>query len=271
MKPKVEEYYYNEKSKTYDAQFDTLYFKVYDAITWKYLEPYVPTTPESLVLDAAGGTGKWAIPLGKKGCKVVLMDLSEGMLNVARKKIKDCDLEDRIVIRKGDITKLDYPTETFDLILCEHALFIFPNPEIVIKELVRVLKRNCPLIISAQNKYVMALGFVPEEFDKCIDMLSDRYFFTLRLKNKQDERPGMIVHLITPDEFKKLLEKNGLRVEKIIGKCMTMPLRIAPDVYFRTDYSDDLFDKILRIELTLCEKPDALGLAGHLQAIAYKL
>lgn len=62
--------HYNEKSKTYDAQFDALYFKVYDVITWKYTEPYVPTDPQSLVLDAGGGTGRWSIPIAKKGCKV---------------------------------------------------------------------------------------------------------------------------------------------------------------------------------------------------------
>jgi len=261
--------YYNDQSKTYDAQFDTLYFRVYDAITWKYLEPYVPTNPKALVLDAAGGTGRWSIPMSEKGCKVVLVDTSEGMLNIARKKIAEAGLEDNVIIRKGDITKLDYPAETFDLILCEHALFVFPNPEIVIKELARVLKRNCPLIISAQNKYVMALSYVPEEFDKSKDLLSNRYSFKLKSKNKPWHR-GITVHLVTPNEFKKLLEENGLRVEKIIGKCVTMPLRIAPEVYFKADYSRELFDKVLSIEMAFCEKPDALGLAGHLQATAFK-
>lgn len=35
--------YYDEKSKSYDETFSILYFRVFDAITWKYLEPYVPT------------------------------------------------------------------------------------------------------------------------------------------------------------------------------------------------------------------------------------
>jgi len=37
------ESYYDKKSESYDEIFSTLYFKVYDAITWKYLEPHVPT------------------------------------------------------------------------------------------------------------------------------------------------------------------------------------------------------------------------------------
>jgi len=38
----------------------------------------------------------------------------------------------------------------------------------------------------------------------------------------------------------------------------------------KKEYSEDLFSKILQFELALCEKPDALALAGHMQAIAYK-
>jgi ubiquinone/menaquinone biosynthesis C-methylase UbiE len=51
-----------------------LYYKIYDAITWKYIEPYVPIDPDALVLDAGGGTGRWAIRMARKGCKVILVD-----------------------------------------------------------------------------------------------------------------------------------------------------------------------------------------------------
>jgi len=67
-----------------------------------------------------------------------------------------------------------------------------------------------------------------------------------------------------------LLERNGFRVEKIIGKGVTMPLRISKELFVKKEYSEDLFNKILQFELALCEKNDALALAGHLQAIAYK-
>ena len=266
------EKYYNEKSSSYDLGFDNLYFKVSDTITWKYLEPYLPSDSDALVLDAAGGTGRWAIPIARKGCKVVLLDLSERMLNIAKKNIAKYNLQDRVSLKQGDITKLVYRNETFDLVFCEHALFLFSNPDIVIKELVRVLKRKHPLVISAQNKYPMALQFIPEELDKATDLLYGKYSFSLMLKDERGNMHlGPKVNVITPEEFKRLLERNELKIEKIIGKGITMPLRINPDVYLNTNYSKDLFERILQIELALCEKPDALGLAGHLQAIAYKL
>jgi ubiquinone/menaquinone biosynthesis C-methylase UbiE len=67
---KAVESYYGKKSGNYEV-FCTLYFRVYDAVTWKYLEPYVPTSPNAVVLDAVGGTGRWATRMARErlqGC-----------------------------------------------------------------------------------------------------------------------------------------------------------------------------------------------------------
>jgi len=68
-----------------------------------------------------------------------------------------------------------------------------------------------------------------------------------------------------------MLQEAGFQVEKIIGKVVTMPLRIRKETYTRSDYPQDLHEKILEFELAMCERPDALGLAGHFQAIARKI
>jgi hypothetical protein len=75
---------------------------------------------------------------------------------------------------------------------------------------------------------------------------------------------------LTPKEFRDILEFNGLKIEKTIGKGVSMPLRISPDIYSKEEYTTEFFKAILQIELALCES-DALNVAGHLQAIARKL
>ena len=50
------ESYYDTKSESYDEIFGALYFRVYDAVTWKYLGPHVPSDYNALVLDALGAT-----------------------------------------------------------------------------------------------------------------------------------------------------------------------------------------------------------------------
>jgi len=44
------------------------------------------------------------------------------------------------------------------MVLCEHAFFLFEEPDFLVKELKRVLKKHAPLIISAQNRYAQALS-----------------------------------------------------------------------------------------------------------------
>lgn len=115
------EAYRDKKSGNYDETFGTLCFRVYDAVTWKYLEPYVPTGPNAWVLDAGGGPGRWAIHMAEKGCKVALIDASTGMLLVAGERIKKQGLQEKVSVKMGAITKTGYTNETFDKVLCEHT------------------------------------------------------------------------------------------------------------------------------------------------------
>jgi ubiquinone/menaquinone biosynthesis C-methylase UbiE len=264
------ESYYDKKSESYDEIFGTLYFSVYDAVTWKYLEPHVPSDPNALVLDAGGGTARWATRMAEKGCNVVLMDSSERMLNAAAKKVKAKGLQHKITLRKGDIAETGYADETFDMVLCEHALFLFKEPDVVIQELKRVLKKNAALIISAQNRYVQALSSLAGK--PRVDNVERAFKVLVSQEHECMTKDGKVkIYTWTPQEFREMLERNGLRVEKMVGKVATMPLRVRQEFFMEKKHPEELFNKILQFELALCEKPDALALAGHLQATAFKL
>lgn len=261
--------YYNRKAKNYDDVFEMFVFRVLDAITWKYLEPYLPENPEALALDAGGGTGRWAIRMAEKGCKVVLLDASEEMLKAATRNVKKAGLEGRITIKRGDLISTAYADETFEMVFCEQTLFLFKEPDTLLKEMNRVLKKRARLIISAQNLYAQCLASISEKPSS--DNVYNALRTLLRKKYNTMMNEGKVkIYTWTPDEFRVMLERNGFHVEKIIGKGTTMPLRISKDLFMEKDYREDLYKKVLEFELALCEKPDALALAGHLQAIAYK-
>lgn len=197
------------------------------------------------------------------------MDISELMLRVATKAVEKEGLQQKVTIKRGDITKTDFADEIFDMVLCEHALFLFREPDILLTELNRVLKRKAHFLISAQNRYVQSLASLPDKPDS--KKMDDSTNLLLRRKYRTMMKHGRVkIHTWTPDELQEMLERNGFHVEKIVGKVVTMPLRISKELFMRKDYSEDLLRKILQFELSLCEKRDALGLAGHLQAIAYK-
>ena len=265
------ENYYDKKSASYESIRRSLVFRVYDAITWKYLEPYVPTSADSLVLDAGGGNGRWTIPMAKRGCKVILVDLSEGMLNVANQKVTEEGLQSRIEIRKGDIRKLDYPNETFDLVFSDHTLFLFDEPDEVVSELARVLKPNALIILSAQNRLVQTLAHLPDDPTTNPEILQKAYKVLHRQEHSMlSQEPPIKLHTLTPDEFRNLLERNGLNIERMVCKLATMPLRLSPQFIMKTDSPEEIVSSVLKLELAFSERSDAVALGGHIQAIARK-
>jgi len=265
------ESYYDKKSETYESIRQSLVFRVYDAITWKYSEPYVPTSADSLVLDAGGGNGRWTIPMAKKGCKVVLVDISEGMLNVARQRVAAEGLQDRVEIRKGDITRLDYPNKTFDLVFSDHTLFLFENPDEMVSELARVLKPNARVILSAQNRFVQTLAHLPDDPTPNPEILQKAFKVLHRQEHSMlSQEPPIKIHTLTPAEFKSLLERNGFEIERMVCKGVTMPLRLCPQFMMKTDNPEDIVSSVLKLELAFSEQPDAVALGGHIQAIARK-
>ena len=93
------------------------------------------------VLDIACGSGTSAIALAKKfGCKVVGIDLSEKNLDKARKRANDERLEELLDFKISDAKKIDFPDGTFDFVICECALCIFPDTNTAVNEMFRVLK-----------------------------------------------------------------------------------------------------------------------------------
>jgi ubiquinone/menaquinone biosynthesis C-methylase UbiE len=263
------EEYYDEKAKNYDDIFNTLYFKVYDAVTWKFLEPYLPNQPEAKILDAGGGTGRWSIRIASKGCRVVLMDCSMGMLDVAKERVEDNHLQGCVDLKKCSITSTGYADETFDMVLCEHALFLFKDSDALLRELGRVLKKGARLVVSAQNRYVQALSSIagntnPGNVERATQILTSEEQQWMTKHGKVE------IYTHTPDEFRAMLTRNGFRVEKMVGKGVTMPLRIKQEQFMEKHFSQELLNQILAFEFAVCEKPDALALAGHLQAIAVK-
>jgi ubiquinone/menaquinone biosynthesis C-methylase UbiE len=96
------------------------------------------------------------------------------------------------------LTEIDYPNETFDLVFCERVLFLYPNPNKILKELTRVIKKESPIIASVSNIYVASLTYLSDELDEACDMFQRRYHHKLKLEDVAE----LDVHNYTPDEFK---------------------------------------------------------------------
>ena len=113
------------------------------AINW--LKPFQPQR----MMDVATGTGDFAI----QACRVlnpkelIGTDISEGMMNVGRQKVKDAGLEGRISFAKEDCTALTFPDNRFDAITVAFGVRNFEDLDKGLREMHRVLDRNGKLVI----------------------------------------------------------------------------------------------------------------------------
>lgn len=101
-----------------------------------------------LILDIATGTGDFAIEaLALKPEKVIGVDISEGMLEMGRKKLKKKGLDDKIELRLGDSEGLQFEDNKFDAIIVSFGVRNFENLEKGLKDMHRVLKPGGKVVI----------------------------------------------------------------------------------------------------------------------------
>lgn len=100
------------------------------------------------ILDIATGTGDLAINLAKTNAKEIIgLDISEGMLEVGRKKIAERKLDHKIKMMLGDSEDLPFEDNSFDAISVAFGVRNFENLEKGLSEILRVLKPNGIFVI----------------------------------------------------------------------------------------------------------------------------
>jgi SAM-dependent methyltransferase len=109
------------------------------------------------ILDAACGTGRYAIRFAESGARVCGVDASEQMLEVARSKAAGTSLA--VDFFTADLNQLPLSNESFDLAVCALALCHLPDLRPAIAELGRVLRPGGRLIISDFHPFCLLIGW----------------------------------------------------------------------------------------------------------------
>lgn len=107
-----------------------------------------------LVLDIATGTGDLAIEANKilKVNKIIGVDISEGMLNVGKEKIRKLGLTDKIELQMGDSEKLLFDDNTFDTVIVSFGVRNFENLLKGLTDMCRVLKPGGTCLVVEFSK-----------------------------------------------------------------------------------------------------------------------
>ena len=111
------------------------------------------------------GIDKWWRKVARKKvatnhlrCTVKGIDLSNGMLEVARKKVADKGLQEQITFEQGDCLKMRFSSESFDAVTVAFGVRNFEHIDRGYEEMYRVIKPGgmlCVLELSTpQNRFI---------------------------------------------------------------------------------------------------------------------
>lgn len=106
-----------------------------------------------MILDVATGTGDFAIQtLSLNPDKVIGIDISEGMLEVGRKKMMDRGYDAQIELLSGDSENLPFEQNKFDAVIVAFGVRNFENLEKGLAEMHRVLKPGGRMVVLEFSK-----------------------------------------------------------------------------------------------------------------------
>ena len=133
-------------------------------IKWrnKVVQLVADTHPKN-ILDIATGTGDLAINLTRTNAtQIIGLDISEGMLEVGRKKILNKELHKTIDMVVGDSENLPFDDSSFDAITVAFGVRNFENLEVGLAEILRVLKPGGIFVVletSVPTKFPFKQGY----------------------------------------------------------------------------------------------------------------
>jgi demethylmenaquinone methyltransferase/2-methoxy-6-polyprenyl-1,4-benzoquinol methylase len=110
------------------------------------------------ILEIGFGTGHCLVSLAKAvgpAGRVIGLDISDGMLAIARARLQQVGLSDRVDLHLGDAAHLDFfQAGDLDGVFMSFTLELFDNPEIprVLQECHRILKPGGRLAVVSMTK-----------------------------------------------------------------------------------------------------------------------
>ena len=151
----------------------------------KAIKQLIPLQPK-YILDVATGTGDFAITSNKilHPNKIVGIDISEGMLDIGRKKILELNLQEKIELVRGDSEAIDFADNTFDAVTVAFGVRNFENLEKGLSEIRRVLKPDGKLIVLECTKpsapvvkqlYYFYMKYITPKIGKLVAKNNDAY------------------------------------------------------------------------------------------------
>jgi phosphatidylethanolamine/phosphatidyl-N-methylethanolamine N-methyltransferase len=101
------------------------------------------------VLEVGVGTGI-SLPQYAPNLRIFGTDISEGMLRKAKARVADFRLKNVEGLAVMDAEKLEFPDNSFDVVMAQYVVTAVPNPEAALDEFARVLRPGGEIILLSR-------------------------------------------------------------------------------------------------------------------------
>ena len=144
--------YFDAEAENYNNSVDGKFVKsMYEEI----IKRVIDENPKDILDLGCGNANVISMLLQKTDAKLYGLDLSEKMIDVCKKRIGK-----RADFVVGDAEKLPYKDESMDVIICNASFHHYPNPNIVLEEMWRTLKKGGVLILGDPTAPKLILQFL---------------------------------------------------------------------------------------------------------------
>jgi len=233
--------------------------KIRTAVVWRDLEMGLSLLGDRKlrILDAGGGFGFFSQKLAALGHEVVLCDLSEDMLKLAKHQIEESKLEAQIQLIHCAIQDLPQhliAAEQFDLVLCHAVVEWLADPKSTVAGLLNYLKPGGLFSLLFYNRDALLYqSLVVGNFDYIRAGLVKKRQQKLTPTNPQ-----------TPADVYQWLSEWGMQVHCKSG------VRVIHDYMRHKEDQQKKFSDLLEMELRYCQQEPFVHLGRYMHVMASK-
>lgn len=231
-------------------------------LTWRYLDRYLPT--EGSILDIGAATGRYAIPLAKRGYAVTAVDLSPELVELGRSRSAGSGvsvLVDWVVSDARDLSRVE--REEFDAVLMLGPLYhlVHESDRRLAIHQARDRMREGAVVFAA---FLSRLGVLADLIKRAPSWIhrAEEVRALLEHGRRPDAAPrgGFRGYFAAVEEIKPLLEREGFETLLLAG---VEPVIAADDASFNELEGDE---RELWLELLeeVAENESTLGSSRHL-------
>jgi arsenite methyltransferase len=150
---------------------------------------------EHRVLDVGFGGGAALRKLAVRARSVAGIDRSEAAVRSARRRFRREIQEGRLQVELASVEAIPFEDESFDRVLTVHTIYFWPDPELGLREILRVLKMGGRLVLATDvkgpPKAIAKHGFNSYGEEQQAKLLRGAGFAAVRL-----ERHGRVMYAL---------------------------------------------------------------------------